>query len=671
MTPPPPVDVSIRRDQARDVLRGMNATLLSNLFVSFSLAGMVWPFVPHAEILGLFAVNAGINAGRGALVQVCQRTGLAISAPERVLTYCWIGALLSGLCWTVALIGLAHHGQAYTISSGLAFLSINAGAIIQNKFARAPAFAFVLPNVTILILLFILDRSFGAQIVAVNLILLTGLLLRCANEQERHYLRAKRLTYEAIALTDSLKAANVAAGQAMQRLEHSATHDHLTGLVNRAAYQAAFETCLAEAGTTAFWIMMIDLDRFKRINDRFGHVIGDAILVEAGAQLRRILGPDSVVARLGGDEFAALVPGYPDDQGGERLAQAVVLGLESLLLPSGQTLQMGASVGLAQYPRDGRTLTDLQIHADLALYAAKTGGRSTWRPFHETMGARVKARHVLERDLPEALESGAIQAWFQPQLNCSTGQVIGFEALLRWKHPALGWVSPPDAIAAAVATRRSQALTQTILRQACRMAQVLEANGHDAAVVSVNVSPNEFGTYPIADMVAAELRAHNVSATRIALEITEEAVFSNERGGKDVDALVDMGVGIIVDDFGVAYSSIGALRDLRFDSLKVDRSFIQGIVDNPQDRVLLEAVLAFARTLGVTVLAEGVETAEQFQLLRQLGCPAVQGYHFARAMPPNQALAWITGNDLVARIARQGWADGGWTIAARPALALA
>jgi len=190
-------------------------------------------------------------------------------------------------------------------------------------------------------------------------------------------------------------------------------------------------------------------------------------------------------------------------------------------------------------------------------------------------------------------------------------------------------------------------------------------------VVSVNVSPNEFGTYPIADMVAAELRAHNVSATRIALEITEEAVFSNERGGKDVDALVDMGVGIIVDDFGVAYSSIGALRDLRFDSLKVDRSFIQGIVDNPQDRVLLEAVLAFARTLGVTVLAEGVETAEQFQLLRQLGCPAVQGYHFARAMPPEQALAWITGNDLVARITRQGWADGGWTIAARPALALA
>jgi EAL domain-containing protein (putative c-di-GMP-specific phosphodiesterase class I) len=138
-----------------------------------------------------------------------------------------------------------------------------------------------------------------------------------------------------------------------------------------------------------------------------------------------------------------------------------------------------------------------------------------------------------------------------------------------------------------------------------------------------------------------------------------------------VDALVDMGVGIIVDDFGVAYSSIGSLRDLRFDSLKVDRSFIQRIVDTPQDRVLLEAILAFARTLGVKVLAEGVETRAQFQLLRQLGCPAVQGYHFARAMPPRQALAWITGNDLVARLARQGWAAGGWTIAARRVVAAA
>ena len=671
MTPPPPVDVSIRRDQASDVLRGLRVTLISNLFVSCSLAGMVWPLVPHAQVLGLLAVNAGITAARGLLARSWRRTGLTLSAPDRVLTGCWIGALLSGLCWTVALIGLAYHGHAYTISSGLAFLSINAGATIQNKFARAPAFAFVLPNLTVLILLFILDRSYGAQIIAVNLILLTGLLLRCAGEQERHYLRAKRLTYEAIALTESLKAANVAAGEAMHCLEHSAAHDDLTGLLNRAAYQKAFETRLHESGTAAFWIMMIDLDRFKRINDRFGHVVGDAILVESGAQLRRILGPDAVVARLGGDEFAALIPAHPDDPAGEGLAQAVVHGLDSLLLPSGQTLQVGASVGLAEHPRDGRTQTELQIHADLALYAAKAGGRSTWRPFHETMGARVKARHVLERDLPDALESGAIQAWFQPQLNCSTGRVIGFEALLRWKHPALGWISPPDAIAAAVTTRRSQALTRTILRQACRMAQALEANGHDAAVVSVNVSPNEFGTYSIADMVAAELSAHTLSAARIALEITEEAVFSNERGGKDMDALVDMGVGIIVDDFGVAYSSIGSLRDLRFDSLKVDRSFIKGITDNPQDRVLLEAILAFARTLGVTVLAEGVETAEQFRLLRQLGCPAVQGYHFARAMPPNQALAWITGNDLVARIARQGWMEGGWTIAARPALALA
>ncbi|KQO67101.1 hypothetical protein ASF18_10435 [Methylobacterium sp. Leaf89] len=666
------VETIIERDRARAVLRGMPATLIANVLVSVSLGGMMWDLVPRGLILAFVGLNGLLNLARALIAARWLKRDHATRHPGRILAFAWIGALFSGLCWAVALIGLAWNGQTQSVAIALAFWSLNVG-VIQSKVSRAPAIAFMLPSLTILTVLFLVEDAPSSPFIAANLIVLAVLMIRNATDQEMHYLRSSRLKLEATELAASLKAANIAAEQALRRVEYAATHDHLTGLLNRAAYQTAFEAWLRDGAAhgRGFSVLLIDLDRFKVINDTFGHAVGDEVLVEAGARLRRILGEDAVVARLGGDEFAALISNRSGKEDGPRLAGEIVAQLAVLVTGSGRTLQAGASVGIARYPGDAHTLTDLQCQADLALYAAKTAGRGTWRPFHASMGAQLKARHVIERDLPEALESGAVQAWFQPQLDCETGLVMGVEALLRWKHPALGWISPPDAIAAAAATRRSQALTRTILRQACRMAQVLDANGHESVVVSVNVSPNEFGAYPIADMVAAELTGHGLSAARIALEITEEAVYSNERGGKDVDALIDMGVGIIVDDFGVAYSSVGSLRDLRFDGLKVDRSFIQGIVDSPRDRVLLEAILAFARTLGVTVLAEGVETNAQFQLLRQLGCPAVQGYHFARAMPSTQTLAWITENDLTARIARQGWAASGWTIAAHPAVAQA
>ena len=651
-----PVEAIIKRDQASDVLRGLPSTMVSNLFVSGSLAGMMWDVVPHPRILAFLAANAIINVTRALLAKRWLRQGNAARAPERILSFCWIGAFLSGLCWAAALLGCAYHGQAYSMEVALAYCGLNAGSIIQNKATRAPAIAFVLPNTSILIFLFAIEGSLSSQIVAVNLTLLTALMFRCSTEQEKHYLQSSRLRHEATELAASLKAANVAAGHALQRLEHSAKHDHLTGLFNRAAYQVAFEARLtrAVAERQAFWVMLIDLDRFKAINDTFGHAVGDELLVEVGARLRDILGPHAVVARLGGDEFAALIDDPPGGEGARRelgcdLACAIVGGLGKLVTPSGQILHAGASVGLAHCPQDGGTPTDLQIHADLALYAAKSEGRGTWRRFDEAMHLEARMKREIERDLAKALEDGSIRAWFQPQVDCMTGRAVGLEALLRWKHPKFGWIAPPDVVAAAAGTRQSRALTQAILKDACRMAQCLDASGHGAIVVSINVSPNEFGTYPIAEVVAAELDAHGLAASRLAIEITEEAVYSNERGGRDVETLTRMGVGIIVDDFGVAYSSVGSLRNLRFDTLKVDRSFIRGVADNAQDRVLMQAILAFARTLGVMVVAEGVETQAQFDVLRALGCPVLQGYLFASAMPETDALLWLARNDCATR----------------------
>ncbi|KQP73678.1 hypothetical protein ASF60_09580 [Methylobacterium sp. Leaf113] len=662
------VEAIIERDRAREVLRGMRPTLIANVFVSVSLGGMMWELVPRALILAFVGVNALLNFSRALIAARWLRLSHADRYPDRVLAFAWIGALLSGLCWAGALIGLAQNGHTQSVAVALAFCSLNAG-VIQSKVSRAPAIAFMLPSLSVLTVLFLVEGSLSAQIIAVNLIILAVLMIRGATDQEAHYLESSRLKLEATALAESLKAANLAAEQALRRLEYSASHDHLTGLFNRAAYQAAFEARLGNgaADREEFWILLIDLDRFKGINDTFGHAVGDAVLVESGARLRRILGAEAVVARLGGDEFAALVPGPPGRDDGPRLAREIVAQLAVLVTASGQTVQAGASVGIARYPGDADTLVDLQCHADLALYVAKSKGRGAWCRYEEAMYRVARIKREIERDLAGALESRAIRAWFQPQVESRTGAVVGVEALLRWNHPKLGWVSPPDVIAAALATRQSRAVMQVILRDGCRMAQQLDAAGHSHVRVSINMSPSEFGSYPLAAMVAAELAAHQVAPARLAIEITEEAVYSSERGGADVEALIGMGVGIIVDDFGVAYSSIGALRNLRFDCLKIDRSFIKNLVDEERDRLLMKAILAFARTLGVTVVAEGVETRAQFDILKQLGCPILQGFHFAGAMPEPAALDWVAHNAAL----RFGLSrDEGWFVTGRRRLAV-
>lgn len=643
----------IERDQLAEVLRGLPITMLSSLFVAFSLAATLWDSLPHAALAAFIGLSTLINASRVGIARVWRRRGLVDRDPRRLLFWCWVGALLSGLCWAGILFVCGLYGEACSVGVGLTFCGINAGATVQNKASRAQVLAFVLPNSILQVILFALSGSLAANIIAVNLTLLTALMIRSANDQQRHFLLSSRLRHEANALAASLQVANVAAVQAVERLRHAAMHDHLTGLMNRAGYQAAFEDRLASAAREggSLVLMLIDLDRFKAINDRYGHAVGDLVLMATADRLSRYAGPDAVIARLGGDEFAALVP-VEGREAAANLAQRIVEGLATLGMPSGQMIQAGASVGFAQYPRDGETAWDLQTFADIALYAAKEGGRRSWREFDEAMRDEARMKRALEADLALALSQDAIEVWFQPQVDCWTGAVVGLEALLRWQHPRFGWVSPPLVVSAAQTTRQCEALTRTILRKACRMIALLDMSGHGSTMVSINISPEEFGTYPVAELIATELAARDLDPSRLAIEITEEAVYSTERGGSDIAELTRLGIRVIVDDFGVAYSSIGSLRDLPFAGLKIDRSFIQGVVDNPHDRMLTEAVLTFANTLGAHVVAEGVETREQVEVLRALGCRVLQGYYFAKAMPEAQALLWIGRNAGVAAIAR-------------------
>ncbi|MCJ2083598.1 putative bifunctional diguanylate cyclase/phosphodiesterase [Methylobacterium sp. J-090] len=634
------------RDQLNAVHQALLPTLISNVFVSGSFAFMMWPSVDHVFLLAWVGSNAGINLIRILLASYWHKTGQSDRYPDRVLFYFVLGAFLSGLCWAAGLIGVAVAGQAYTIATGLAFCGITAGAVIQSTAHRGVVLAFVVPNNLVLILLFASAGPIESRVLALNLLLLAILMVKASYRTERHFKDATRLKYEATHLAASLQSANVVATQAVHRLEYVANHDHLTALANRIAYQKAFDQFLARSasGEGDLTIMLIDLDRFKEINDTLGHAEGDAALMEVARRLKSLLTPDDLIARLGGDEFAALIFRPTMAAEDEAIAERIVDRLREPFLLADQAWQTGASVGFARFPEDGGTVKDLQVCADIALYRAKSDGRSAWRAFSEDMRRGAAIRQVIGRDLATAVDEGGIEVWFQPQIDGRTGEVSGLEALLRWKHPELGWLSPPDVVQAAAATRQSERLTRAVLQGVCRMAQRLAQLGRPGIVVSLNVSPDEFGTYAVADMIAQELTAHGVAPTSIAIEITEEAVYSTERGGADLAALRRMGVRIIVDDFGVAYSSIGSLRTIRFDGIKIDKSFIQDVGDEQKDHRLTGAIIAFAQSLGVDVVAEGIETKAQADTLAGLGCLVLQGYYFARPMPQAQTLAWITQN---------------------------
>jgi diguanylate cyclase len=378
---PNQIERLIRRDQLDVLLTSLPLTLGANTFVSLSFIAMMWGSLAPGVLVTWAALNGAVNLARLLIARAVRRRGLLDTAPDRVLAFAWAGALISGLCWAWALIICIQAGHAYNIATGLTFCGINAGAVIQNITNRASTLAFVLPNSAILIIVYLTSGSAQVEIMGVNSLLLTLLMVRASGRAERDYIVAARLRHEADHLAGSLRRANVAATAAMRQLDHAANHDPLTDLANRAAYRRAFEDRLAWAarGEGELTAMLIDLDRFKAINDTHGHAAGDAVLVAVAARLRAALGPGDVAARLGGDEFAALIFRPRMDAADAAIAGRIVHDLAAPIEIGGLTVRAGASVGFARFPPEGQSLQALEAAADAALYAAKSEGRGTWR----------------------------------------------------------------------------------------------------------------------------------------------------------------------------------------------------------------------------------------------------------------------------------------------------
>ncbi len=424
----------------------------------------------------------------------------------------------------------------------------------------------------------------------------------------------------------STRKATEARADAMARL------DPLTGLPNRLLLRerlaAALER-LARPGE-GFALLLIDLDRFKPVNDTLGHPIGDALLATVADRLRSTVQTTDTVARIGGDEFVILQAGIRDAAGTQALARRVVDLIGRTYMVEGHLLTIGASVGVALAPADGTDADRLLKNADLALYRAKLDGRGTYRFFEPEMDARMQARRKLELDMRQALARREFQLHYQPQMQLASGTLIGCEALIRWRHPDRGLVSPLDFIPLAEEIGLIVPIGEWVVRQACRDA----VTWPDPMSVAVNVSPAQFKSDRLVETIISALAGSGLPARRLEVEITEGVLLQeNDRTLQTLHRLRELGVRVSMDDFGTGYSSLSYLRSFPFDKIKIDRSFVKDLTSKPDGEAIIRAIAGLGRSLGMTTVAEGVETSEQMQRIRFEGCTDVQGYLISKPVP--------------------------------------
>lgn len=413
-----------------------------------------------------------------------------------------------------------------------------------------------------------------------------------------------------------------------QQIAYLAAHDALTGLPNRATFSTYLEAYAKDG--KAFAVHTIDLDRFKEVNDTLGHAVGDEILRSTAVRLLELTGENDVVTRLGGDEFAVLQWDVDGLVTPAAFADRIVKRLAEPFEFKGHTVIIGASVGISLAPESGICSEELLMMSDLALYCAKDESRGTYRFFERGMDSRLCERRQLEEDLRVAITEGQFEVYYQPLLDVSKGTITSFEALVRWHHPTRGLVQPADFIATAEDTGLIIPIGEWVLRQACRDA----INWPNDVGVAVNVSPAQFKRGDLIAMTMSALTAAGLAPERLELEITEAVLLHDEAWVQAaLKRIAALGVRIAMDDFGTGYSSLSYLRAFPFNKIKIDRSFIADIVGKSDALSIVQATIQLSQKLGMEITAEGVETAEQMNVLVEEGCTTVQGYHISRPIP--------------------------------------
>ncbi len=427
--------------------------------------------------------------------------------------------------------------------------------------------------------------------------------------------------------------------QVNKELEHRAFHDALTGLPNRLMLRDRLSQAIARAERhrSVLAVLFIDLDRFKAINDTLGHQIGDAVLQSVASRITDQLRKSDTVAREGGDEFLVLLEDVGSVQNAALVAAKLLHSLDQPYVIGSHSLHCSGSIGVAMYPDDGASAGELIKHADAAMFDSKGEGRNQVHFFSEDSWARLSRRFMLEAELRTAIDEGQFIVHYQPQVELAGNRICGAEALIRWKHPERGLVSPLEFIPLAEELGLIVPIGEWVLNEVCKqMKDWLQRFGWSPSV-SVNISARQLQLTDFAQRVEDILKRHQLPPQLLELELTEHSLMQqHERASQLLSGLKQQGVRLVLDDFGTGYSNLMTLSSMPFDMLKVDRSFVSGIEDDVPSRALVDMILALARQLRLQVVVEGVETRQQQSLLADLGCEFVQGYLHAPPLPPDR-----------------------------------
>ena len=630
----------IRADQLTALRRNILAAMPVNLVIA-AIALFVSIRYQHGRVgIAWFAAVSLANAIRigqawpPASRQTQDQPRPALPEVQRALNRLCLTAFASGLVWAMVPVLCDAYTSPQTLFYLTIICGITAGAITHGTpLARMPIY-FIIPPLLSLFGCLLYTGGFDRECLALTVLIYAAALIRFAWQSEIAFRETSLLKNEAVTLAGSLEEAHAQAVLVAEQMSHCAMHDDLTGLLNRAGFIREI-THRIGGGTAPFCLMLLDLDGFRSVNDTFGHHAGDRVLIEIARRLGETLQGNFTTARLGADEFAIFNDATTTDVAPAELATRIITAT-AMPLASFDAGRLSACVGV--YTGTEHNVTELLTRATEALLAAKNTGRSQFHIFNAPLRARLEMRRDIERSLPRALKTGEPEIRYQPVFGHDGQTLAGLEALLRWRHPRHGLIPPEEIIKTAALSGLAEPLLRFILSSVCLMIQELRARGLTHMRVAMNISPREISRLAIDEILLSELARQNCPSSMLEIEITEETALDIRSVQDKLIRLARGGVQITIDDFGAGYSTLATLRQSYVNKLKIDRSFVKNLAKSHGNQILVQSILNLGQSLGLQVVAEGVETADDEACLRRLGCVLMQGHHLS---PPVRFTAML------------------------------